>query len=412
MRRSKPTCFTPTPVAVAAAMRGVRLVSAVALLAIGGALMSGCATSPSVATHPSAVVSLFADALFSAPSVAIDDDVFAVSNSMRAFLDQTFRFNARLKGSRQALIDALATDAQLKLSYDATHTRTAAQAFDDRIGNCLSLVILTAAFADALGLPVEFNSVLVDDEWTRVDGVYYASGHVNISLARGNYAERLGFDAAALMTVDFLPAAELRGRRTRKISREAIVSMYLNNRAAEHIAKHDLGNAFWWARRAAQLLPQSPTAFNTLGVIYLRRGAMHEAEAALRHALALEPDNTKVLHNLALVLARTGREAQATAFRARLAALEQIAPYHHHDLGMASLQQGDYAAARGHFERELARASGHHEFHFALALAYHGLGDAPNVKRHLELAQSHSPTERHRSVYARKLNGLATPKVL
>ncbi len=399
-----------SPLQCATRPSGVRRRS-VALLVACVAAASGCTTRP-IGSATAIDPSVFADALFNAPTEAIDDDVFAVSDSMRLFLDQTFRFNARLKGSRQALVDALTHDAQLKLSYDATHTRNAAQAFDERIGNCLSLVILTAAFADALGLPVEFNSVQVDDEWTRVDGVYYASAHVNISLARGSYAERLGYDAAALMTIDFLSATELRGRRTRKISRDTIVSMYLNNRAAEHIAKNDLVHAYWWARRAAQLLPASPTAFNTLGVVYLRRGATNQAETSLRHALSLEPDNTKVLHNLALVLEQTGRAQLATVHRTRLATLERIPPYHHHDLGMTALRLGDYAAARDHFERELARASGHHEFHFALALAYHGLGDGANVKRHLDLAHRNSPTDRQRSVYARKLDGLVRPKVL
>jgi hypothetical protein len=40
------------------------------------------------------------------------------------------------------------------IEYDSTVTRTAAQTYAARAGNCLSLVIMTAAFAEELGLRV------------------------------------------------------------------------------------------------------------------------------------------------------------------------------------------------------------------------------------------------------------------
>ena len=46
-------------------------------------------------------------------------------------------------------------------------TRNAAEAFDARSGNCLSLVIMTAAFAKELGLPVRYQNVFVDEAWSR-----------------------------------------------------------------------------------------------------------------------------------------------------------------------------------------------------------------------------------------------------
>jgi hypothetical protein len=48
---------------------------------------------------------------------------------------------------RQLLFDALYGNGRLRLDYDSAMTRNATEAFAARSGNCLSLVLMTAAFA-------------------------------------------------------------------------------------------------------------------------------------------------------------------------------------------------------------------------------------------------------------------------
>jgi transglutaminase-like putative cysteine protease len=55
-------------------------------------------------------------------------------------------------------VQALYQPDQIRLEYDAAVTRNAAQAFEARTGNCLSLVIMTAALARELGLTVRYQS--------------------------------------------------------------------------------------------------------------------------------------------------------------------------------------------------------------------------------------------------------------
>lgn len=369
------------------------------------ALLGACASAPPVPPSPER---WFADHLFAAPGAAIDDNIFAPSDAMRAFADAKISPYARIRSPREALLDAISKDARLKLSYDTLQTRTAAEAFDARAGNCLSLVVMTAAFAEMLGVPVQFNSVLIDESWSRTENVYFASGHVNLTLARGGFGERLGYDTAHSMTIDFLPPQDLRGLRMRPISRETVLAMYLNNRAAEALAAQKLDDAYWWARRAIERVPQALTAYNTLAVIYIRRGAMAEAEALLRHVHAQEPANTKVLFNLAQTLERTGRGSEAAPLRTRLAELEAQPPFHHFDLGLASLARGDYAAAKKQFAQELARSSEYHEFHFGMALATYHLGDLKASHSHMQKAVALSHTRGERELYAAKAQKLRT----
>src|SRR5438105_1695598 len=120
------------------------------------ALLRGCASAP-----PPAPLNrqMLADSAFEPPSERIDAaDVFALSDAMRHYLRTDNARQLRIEGRQRRLIDALYQHNQLKLDYDASITRTAAQAFDARAGNCLSLVIMTAAFAKELGVQVTFQS--------------------------------------------------------------------------------------------------------------------------------------------------------------------------------------------------------------------------------------------------------------
>src|SRR5881396_2589033 len=189
-------------------------------------LLAACAHTP-VAQPPA---QLFSDQLFAAPSERIRaDDVFALSDEMKRYLETEMAGRLLNKGLQKGLIDALYSKNQLRLEYDAAITRNASQAFEARSGNCLSLVIMTAAFAKALGLSVEYQGAFIEPSWSRVGGMYFLSGHVNLTLG----GRSTGARSSELLTVDFLPPEQLRVLRTRVIAEATIVAMYMNNRAAE-----------------------------------------------------------------------------------------------------------------------------------------------------------------------------------
>ena len=142
-------------------------------------MVAACATAP--VTPPSDA--MFYDRAFRAPSEPIRaSDVLAVSKEMEQFLAVDIKAKLDNMGAREGLIDAIYSKGQLKIEYDSATTRNAAQAFAARSGNCLSLVIMTAAFAKALNLPVQFQSVSVEETFNRVDDIYFFIGHINVTL--------------------------------------------------------------------------------------------------------------------------------------------------------------------------------------------------------------------------------------
>ena len=170
-------------------------------------LLAACASAPP--QEPQADT-LFNDRLFASPSEPISArDVFALSPEMHAYLTGDIARVVRAKGSQYGLFEALYDKGLLKLEYDAAMTRNASQAFAARSGNCLSLVIMTAAFAKELGLAVRYQNVFVDETWSRSGDFYLSIGHVNLSLGRRQVEAQFGRNEYDSMTIDFVPGADM-----------------------------------------------------------------------------------------------------------------------------------------------------------------------------------------------------------
>jgi tetratricopeptide (TPR) repeat protein len=365
-------------------------------------LLAACATPPPQIPPPEFLLN---DSLFAPPSQQVStDDLFALSEPMKVYLRTQINREVRIRGPQQALIYALYEKDHLKLQYDASATRNAAQAFEARAGNCLSLVILTTAFAKELGLKVRYQSAYLEETWSRAGDLLVRSGHVNVTLDRrlADAGSVMGPDGGA-MTIDFLPAEDLRGLRARDVAEETIVAMYMNNKAVEALADGQLEDAYAWSRAAIRYNPHFLSSYNTLGVVYMRRGELGWAEKAFNYVLEREPTHVRAMANLLHALSRLGRESEAAALSRRLAQIEPIAPFHYFNLGRLAMEQENFRLARDLFAKEVARADYHAEFHFWLALANYKLGEIEPAHKHLSLAIQNSVTRKDHDLYAAKL---------
>ena len=394
--------MTPTPLAIDKGFtrRLARGLASCCVPALAALLLAACATPP----KPIDSTALLHDEFFDAQAQRVDaGDVFALSAEMRFYADHELAARMARGDPRLRLIDALYRERQLRLAYDSGWTRNAAQAFAERSGNCLSLVIMTAAFARHMGLPVAFRSVDVGEFYSRQGDLFLASGHVNLVLDKPySRAMRSSIDDAAL-TIDFMEQRELVGQRTTPVDEQTIVAMYLNNRAAEALSAGRLDEAYGWARQAVLRDPGFLAAANTLGVIYNRAGHGAAAEDVLRHVLAHEPDNTSALSNLVGLLGQAGRSAEAQALSDRLLRLQPLPPFHHFGLGRQAMADGNPKLALEMFKRELRRQPYQEEVLFWTAQAYWQLGEPDAAARHLRQAMDSSGSQAGRDRYAAKL---------
>ena len=378
----------------------MKALTALLISALVSSLISGCASAPPM--PPSA--DLFHDDLFAPASVAIEpEQAMALSAPMREYLDKRLRRIPPGADRRRWLIEALYRRDELWLEYDASVTRTAAQAFDARSGNCLALVMMTGAFAKALGLSVRYQEVLGEDAFDRAGDFAISIGHVNLTL--DDRMQRVGVVTSERdpWTIDFMPPHGGRMWRTRAIDEHTLVAMFLNNRAVESLVRDRADDAYWWVREAIRRDPELLSAYVTLGVIYRRRQQPALAEAALARVNERAPDNTHALANRILALRDLGRQAEAGALQQRLDRLDPNPRFADFRLGLAALRERRFDDARRLFEREVGRAPDYHEFHFWLAVTYAELNDPKRAAEHLARARRASTTRRDHDLYAAKL---------
>lgn len=269
------------------------------------------------------------------------------------------------------------------------------------MGNCLSLVVMTAAFAKELGVGVRFHDVVSKDVWSRNAGMYVASTHINLSLVSTPRGRK---DALTerLLTVDFV--APTNGtNNSYPLDETEIRAMYLNNRAAEALAQNKVDDAYWWARAAIAQRPQFTAAHNTLGVVYIRHGNPDLAERVFKATLAIDPKHTISMHNLVPVLSKLGKHAEAVVYKERLEALEPVAPYFWFEQGSKAMAKGQYAEAKKLFAKEIRREPFNHEFHFWLAQAHLRLGESKEALEQMALAVDTSSTHDNTKRYSAKL---------
>jgi Tfp pilus assembly protein PilF len=363
-------------------------------------LLSSCATTPPATDS----ASLFEDAAFAPQSESIDPQaVFALSPQMLEFIATDVAAEQKASGRQRGLFDALYRNGEPWLDYDATYTRNSSEAFAARSGNCLSLVLMTAAFAKQMGLSVRYQQVYTRESWSRRENLKYLNGHVNVTLVAPNVPERGGMTGPGGLRIDFIPIDESDTQHLRVLEEKTIVAMYMNNRAVELLAQGELDRAYWWAKAAIAQDRDYLGATNTLAIVYKARGLLPEAERVLRALLALEPDNIVALDNLVLVLAAEGRDAESKAVAARLKSLRPVPPFHYYDLGLEALEARDFSRAKELFLREMRRDAGYDRFHASLALADYGLGDLHGAQVQMALAVEQSTTAAERAAYARML---------
>jgi len=370
-------------------------------------LMAGCAALPA----PPPVAPLLHDDLFGQPERPPEAaQVFALSAPMRAHLQALQQVSRSPADLPRALAESLYRPGALRLDYDASTTLNAAQAFDARAGNCLSLVVMTAAMAQALDLPVDFQRVPGGEQLRRETDLTLRTGHVNLVLGARRARPLLGGGPGGIvgprLLIDFLPPELARGLPAEPIDTPRVLAMFMNNRAVEALLAQQPAQAYAWAREALWQDGGFWPAYNTLGVVYQRAGHLDAAAAAFEHLLAQDDQQVAAMANLAQVRQAQGRDAEAARWTQRRLALEPYPPFHLLRLGQAALAAGDAAQARRLFNRELQLHGASHEVYFELARAHLAAGDPGRAEQALQQAQAFSATAVQQARYAGKLAAL------
>jgi Flp pilus assembly protein TadD len=375
--------------------------SALACLA---ALSLGCATARSDPARTVVTVGeLFAGAPLgatpdTAPPVA-EDEVLLVSPEMQAFLDRHVARGASPVSRLRQLGAAILDEKSLGLKYDEA-TRTAAETFRARRGNCLSLSNMFVALARRVGLRAYYQEVDTPPDWTLRNEVLVLNRHVNVLVATGRSGDHV---------VDFNQEGFRSSDGRRRISDARALAHYDNNVAIERMQEGDTATAFLYFRRAVRGDPSFSPAWTNMGILLLRKGYSDHAEAAYLQALRADERDLVAMSNLASLYERTGDHERAAGYRRRVTAHRDRNPYHRFQLARDAVLARDYGAAIGHLEYAIGRRKHEDRFYFLLGLSYLGQGDAEAARKWFSRAERMAASDVVQRRYARKAGTLLAP---
>lgn len=327
-------------------------------------------------------------------SVPAGDDPLAVTEEIVAFVEERIRRDqtrqARLLALREAIFDP---DDGLGVEYGSSLTRSAAETFRQRSGNCLSFTLLFVVMARELDLDAYFVEVDEVTGWSQRGNVGFSHWHMYAEVEIDN----------GIVPVDFLPWSDREYRSRRRIDEARVRAHYFSNLGAEALVAGDGATARALLQRALEADTGFHPARVNLAVALRRHGDVERAEALLLDVLARDTGNVVAAANLAALYLAEGRDDDARQWLARRDAFLRANPFHHFRQGMRALQEGAAREAVSHFRQAIRRQPDEAAFFEQLAAAHVDLGRARRARAALRQALRLADDEERRRRIERRL---------
>lgn len=311
------------------------------------------------------------DAFPNVDAMALDEQIIAYLDAYVTDRSSDYRIVDRLQ-------ELLFSEGYLNLQYDDLRTRTAVQTFEDRQGNCLSVVNLYIAMARHFGVDAQFQTVKVRPSWDRRGEHLVLSQHIN---AIG----RLGQDTQYV--VDFTPEITLQQLTANRVSDSQARALYFNNLGVESLIADELDKATAYFRNALFIDPELSIVWNNIGSTYSRLGDKDLAEYSYRKAFALDRSNATAINNLVKFHTSRGDMVTAERYAKAIERFNNSNPYYHYNLGNVAYAEGNFEVARMHYERAISRKESEPDFYLALSKTYEMLGNMEQSAIQLGLAR-------------------------
>ncbi|MGB6135592.1 MAG: tetratricopeptide repeat protein [Shewanella sp.] len=350
---------------------------------------------------------LFYDDYFTPVSTIDTDDIYQLPETFVAKFRRQYLAEHTLRSQNILPNEWLAQyigAAEGGFEYRDHYTRSARETVVNRQGNCMSLVVLSAALAEVLNVPVEFYDIDVEPIWDRRGGFFLVNGHVNLNLMPPEDSKTVLLRGSKML-VDFLPERSVRAYQSKRVNKRQLSAMYFNNIAAEALVKNDYDQAYALVKKAIMLNPEFVAAINTLAVIYRHKGYETEAEQAYRAALQVNPQDLSTLYNLALILGEQDRLTEWAEVHKVLELARINNPFYYFDMAQQAYFDRQYQDALMWYKRAVEKADYRHEFYFGLSRAYWATGEQRLAEKNLKRALALSDVD-NKQRYQSKLQAM------
>jgi Flp pilus assembly protein TadD len=331
--------------------------------------------------------------------IVSSEEVMALSDDMREFLKDHVGRRAGDPVKLRQLADAVFNERIFGLEYDEA-TRTAAETFGARRGNCLSFTFMFVVLARGVGLDAHFQEVEIPPDWAFTKDTYILNRHINI---------HVDFDVGVLppKVVDFNIADFRADYDMEIVSDERALAHFFNNLGAELMHEGEMTAAFYAIRRAITVDDQSfAPAWDSLGTLYKRKGLSEYAEAAFLQALEIDKSDLTAMSNLTAIYDRRGEPKLAARYRGKVNSHRKRNPYYRFQLARIAYAVEDYDLAIDHLKYAMQKRREEDQFCALLGLVYLEMGEEEKSRRWMARAEEYARTDKMKGIYSSKIDKL------
>ena len=268
-------------------------------------------------------------------------------------------------------------------------------------GNCLTLAILTKAYANLAQIEIDYQLVETTPVFQQKGDLVISSQHVRTRLRDpvDSIANRIVIFPSHV-TIDYFPSRGTRVLRT--IDEAEFYSMYYRNKAAEALIGENEDLAYWLLRQSLSLKPTDSSAINMMAVVFYRKGLFTDSEKIYLHGINTAAENLDLLSNYHAFLLQQQRFFEAEEIAYKVDRYNNSNPFKWISLANQAYNEKDYSKAIRFYRRAMKLAPYLHETHAGIARAKIQLGDFDSARKEIQVAMENSYEEDTTSVYQEK----------
>lgn len=244
-------------------------------------------------------------------------------------------------------------------------------------GNCMSLAVLTGAFAEAIELDFSYREINTIPVFDKQNNLILSSSHVQTILYDERFIPKDNhvYLSKPSVVIDYFP--DKWHRVGGKLSKSNLTSMYYKNLAADALINNELSEAFNLAETAYQFDRESVAVINLLGVIHRRAGDIESAENIYKAGMLIDSSNLALMSNYIVLLKGENRFDDAAKIEEKYELLDDPDPYQW--LELAYTAKSNHKAAM-YYKKALKKAPYLHEAYLGLYAIYLAEGNIRGAK--------------------------------
>ena len=233
-------------------------------------------------------------------TIETEAEIFALSDEMKTMAKRVgLERSARRKAT--TLLMHFFNPENINLTYQTGANVIAADAFQNKEANCLSLTIMAYAIAKEAKLDVAFQRVNIPEYWVRNGDVNMLSGHINLAVLEPKAEQTVLLFERSKIEIDFDPFVLKKSFPKRRINKRSVLAMFYNNKGANALIKKDYLTAYAYLKSAVSVDPSFSPAWGNLGILYRFKGHEQSAMDIYRYAIDLNHSNLTAMANLSML---------------------------------------------------------------------------------------------------------------